>query len=268
MAIVSGGTNQSLPQTEMEVEGVIPNWADPAIKNADAMPNQYFQFFDNKRYDADRHLYDALQTEAINQKGNPMMYYRISYDVNYDPLFGVDDIRRIERRFPIKAAFELPKQLENYGGFGLEGLDNFPMYVSKRHFAAASKYPTSGVALYPPELTANRTGNQSIEPRVGDLIKSEFNGIYYEVVDSGEEEEMFLEGKHTWTLTVQKMKDKKILLSAATSAAMDEISEVNDTPDTFDAKPYVDLETSAVLYDSSATGEESSNQDSLGGWFD
>ena len=79
-------------------------------------------------------LYKDLNMESINIHGTPMMYYAVSYDTAYDHLFGEDDDRRVARKFLIKARFELPKELEQYAKFGIEGLDNFPMFVSKKHF--------------------------------------------------------------------------------------------------------------------------------------
>jgi len=263
----SGSGQPTSPFIESDSEGTVANWTTSRISTIDPMPNQYFQFFQNKRYDADRGLYDVLLSEANNIHGNPMMYYRVTYDVNYDPLFGEDDVRRIERRFPVKAVFELPKQLELYAKFGIEGLDNFPMYVSKNHFAEASKYPTSGVALYPPAQQSQRNVYGALTPKVGDIIRCEFNGVYYEIIDVGEEDEMFLQGKHSWTFTVRTMLDQKLSLSADTSAAMTEITGVNDVDDYLDQSDYITNKKDDVLY-TSGSSEESSNQPGLGGWFD
>ena len=265
----SGDSETTIPLVETGGDGVVVAWADPAILNPDPMANKYFQFFENKAYDADRHLFDTLQAEAFNHQGNPCMYYKISYDTTYDPLFGVDDTRRIERRFPCKAVFELQKETENYGPFAIEGLDTFPMYVSKRHFEAASQYVTSGVKNYPPmtENDPKRNVYEAVVPVVGDIIRAEFNNRYYEIKDVGEEEEMFLQGKHSWTFIVEEMSDKRLLLNPDTSGAMGDIQDFQNIPDVFDSKPQVDIEKDDVLYDSSAAGDPDTNQDPLGGWF-
>jgi hypothetical protein len=230
----------------------------------DHSQNEFFHFQQNNSYDKERCLYDSLLSEGNNIYGTPMMYYVVSYDVSYDLLFGEDDDRRIERKFPIKAVFTLPEELEQYNPFGIQGLDNFPMNVSKKHFTQLSRNNNRS-RLFPVQNSSNLSAFGPIDPKAGDLIKSEYNDVFYEIIDVGEEKEMFLQAKHSWTLTVRVFTDEMLSLSADTSAAMTEISAVIDRNDVLSHNDYITSADDAVLYDPPST-EKDSSQSAFGGW--
>jgi len=263
----SGTGTPSIPPVEAGGLGVIPDYTPSGLKGANAMPNQFFNFHLNKRYDADRNLYDNLLTEAFNIHGNPMMYYRVAFDTSADKLYGEDDIREIERRFPIMAVFELPKEENMYGKYGLEELDNFEMHISKKHFSVASRYDTSGVSLFPVTNPVDVSATYpAIEPKVGDIIRAEYNNTYYELIEVKEEEEMFLQKKHSWKFIVRIMPDQNLSFSPITSGAMSEITSAMDQPDILDDSEHIDVIKDDVLYTSSV-GEETDNQDPIGDDF-
>ena len=239
-----------------------------AYENITPMPNSYFHFQANPDYDSDKELYRNLLAEGLNIYGTPMTYYVVTFDTSYDLLFGEDNNRRIARKFPIMARFDLPKEVDAYAKFGLENLDNFEMFVSKKHFSTASKYNTDGTSLYPPETATSATSAySSVRPKFGDIIKGDYNDIYYEVVDVGEEEEMFLQTKHSWRFLVRIFRDDKLSLSATTSANMTEISAVSDIDDIFEVNDYLTSASESIIY-TCASGEAPSQQNDINtGWF-
>ena len=240
--------------------------ATPVCPFADVshMPNDFFHFHDNSSYDNDRMLYKDLNMEGLNIYGTPLTYYVVSYDTTYDPLFGEDDDRRIARKFPIKAQFQIPPELELYAGQGIEGLDNFTMFVSKKHFEHFSQYDNDST-MFPVAWPEDTSAYSAYTPKAGDILKSEYNNLFYEVLDIGEEEEMFLQKKHTWIFTVRPFRDEHLSLSASTSATMTEISAHLGADDIMDHNDYITSAEEDVLYDPSAT-ETSSSQDDLDGW--
>jgi len=265
--LTSGIGTPETPATEGFGVGTVPNYTPEGLAGATSMPNQYFNFFQNKRYDADRNLYENLLTEGFNIQGNPCMYYVVNYDTSADQLFGEDDLRPIERRFPIMAFFELPKEENLYGKFGLEELDNFEMHVSKKHFQTASQYETSGVSLFPVTPPADVSGVYPIvEPKQGDLLRAEYNNTYYEILEVKQEEEMFLQVKHAWRFIVRIMSDQNLTFSSATSGAMSQITSAMDQPDIMDDSSHIDDIKDNVLY-TSGVGEESNMQDPIGDDF-
>ena len=233
----------------------------------ECLPNEYFQFSENSEYDNDSMLFDDIQMEHNNIYGNPMIYYVTTFDTSYDKLFGEDNNRVIIRKFPVKASFELPKEEENYSTFGIEGLDNFRMYISKKHFEYFSKYDGDSEATMYPVYSGNKiSAFDSTRPKVGDIIQSEHNTMYYEIIDVGEEEEMFLQRKHSWTLTVRQLKNEHLSLSASTSATMTDIyNEVLNKEDITRLNDYISSADDNVLYTSSV-GEELDTTNPLNGW--
>lgn len=230
------------------------------------MPNKYQQFEQNAAYNKDRLVFEVAMSDMNNIYGTPMMYYVVSHDETYDPLFGEDDDRKIERRFPIKAVFELPKELDQLAKFGIEGLDNFVMYVSKQHFQHASQYATSGHQLYPVTSAAGTSATYGTYiPRSGDILRSEYNNKYYEILDIGEQDEMFLQREHSYTLTVRTVVYEHIGLSATTSAAMTELISAVNRPDRLDHSDYISSADDDVLY-VPESGESSTTIDPLSGW--
>jgi hypothetical protein len=227
--------------------------------------NDYFHFLQNKSYNNDRCLYDVLLSEGNNIYGTPMTYYVVTYNKTYDPLFGEDSNRKIERKFPVKAVYQLPKELEQYAKFGIEGLDTFPMYVSKKHFQQASKYSSSGTTLYPPTSGINTSAHGEYIPHAGDIIKANYTNLLYEIIDIGEEEEMFLQKKHTWVMTVRTFRNERLSLSATTSASMGELSASIGSTDIMSHNDYITSAESKVLYTDNGT-EKNSNQSELDGW--
>ncbi|MFW6272689.1 MAG: hypothetical protein ACOC2U_02780 [bacterium] len=205
-----------------------------------------FFYKQGSEYNSDSTLYDLLLTESFNKNGLPLVYYVSTYDTNYDKIFGEDNDRRFERKFNCMCYTpDLPKEEQIWTQFGIEGLDNFQLFISQRHFKVVS---------------------DDYVPKVGDVIYTKYNNRYYEINDVGQEDNMFLQRKHTWTLTVAPFKDNNVSLNPATSATMqDDIGEItNQDDDLFNISDYVDNEKDDILYDPSDT--EETPDDIWGSW--
>ena len=200
-------------------------------------------------YNSERELYDLLLTEAYNKSGTCMTYHVTDYDTTKDQFFGEDTDRHVLRSFDIMAHGELPQEEALWSKFGIEGLDNFQIFVAKRHFQAASSQGSYSATV----------------PRIGDMIHMNHNNRIYDVVDVGQEEEQFLQGKHTWVITLTPHKDTHVALSADTSATMGDISAAtNQTSDEYDISDFIESEVSAVEYNTS--GETDSPSTIWGDW--
>lgn len=191
-------------------------------------------------YGNEQDLYDSLLTEGYNKRGVPCEYYLSTYDTNYNKIFGEDGNRYFTRSFPVMSYYELPKELELWSKFGIEGLDNFQMSISKRHFSAACQ----------------ADGSEYVKPKVGDVIKANYNGRFYEVIDVGEEEEVFLQKKHTWILTVSVFRDEHVKISQSLSA--DLIADVTNQPtDIFDLSATIEEKNEDIKFDDPPTQQNS-----------
>ncbi len=208
--------------------------------------NDYFNF--DTDYTADKRLYKLLLTEAYNKHGNCLTYYVSTYDTTYDQIYGEDVNRHYTRYFSIMGYYQLPVEDEMWTQYGIEGMDNFKVFVSKRHFETASR--------------DNNTADSYI-PKVGDILKASYNGIIYEIIDVGEEEEMFLREKHTWEFTVRPFRDNNVSLSGDTVDTI--LSAYTDqATDMFDVSAVVAEEKDEFLYNAPST--EESIDDIWGEW--
>lgn len=257
--MTSGTGTPSIPEVELGGQGVVHDY-NPLGEDY-YTPNEFFQFHQNKRYDADRNLYKNILAESLNIYGTPMMYYVVSYNTEHDPIFGEDNDRRVARKFPFKAKFELPQEEDTFEKFGLEDLDNFEMFVSQKHFETMSQYDTTNdVHIYPATNNVAKTSAYpAYTPMRGDLIRAEYNDTYYEIVGVYQQEEMFLQDKHTWKFIVRVLKDETLNLSATTSASMTDISAVTNVTDVLEVNDDVDVLDDDILYTSGA-GEEPTNE--------
>lgn len=189
--------------------------------------NQFFNHL-NPNYNNERMLYDLLVNEAYSLHGVCMDFYIVSFNTNYDKLFGEDNNRRFIRRFSFMGMFELPKETKNFTTMGIGWTDIFHIHVSKRHFNYASCLDVNKVSAYMP-----------YEPHEGDILNTNYNNTYYEIISVKSEEEQFLQGKHTWDLIVKVIRDKSLSYSPDTSATMVDISKYNDKSDLFDIGKFI-----------------------------
>jgi hypothetical protein len=162
----------------------------------DFMPNEMFKKTGNL-YDNERELYSILQMESFNIKGTPVEYLAISYDVEYNKIWGEDNDRNYLSAFDVMAYYELPQETEMWTKYSIEGIDVFHMFINKLHFNKIS----GGSGIFPLD------GGYS--PKIGDLIRSVYNNFYYEIVNVNHTEEMFLQFKHSWDLIVKPFKNER-----------------------------------------------------------
>jgi hypothetical protein len=209
------------------------------------LPDYSYFVKTSPQYENEKHLYDLLLAESYNKMGIRGQYYITTYDTTADKIYGEDGNRRFTRKFDIMVYYELPKELELWSKFGIEGLDNFKMFVSKLHYKAAR---TNGNNVYD-------------VPRVGDVINIVYNNRYYEIIDISEEEEIFLQRKHSWTLTVQVFKDDHMSLDSSLSA--DDLSQYINQNDIFDLSATIDNKKTDILYKPPITEV---NEDPLANW--
>jgi hypothetical protein len=225
------------------------------------IPNQYITKCGTSNYagsvgsyNNERELFDVLVTEAYNKHGVCMEYYITTFDKNYDRIFGEDNDKRFTRFFKVMGSFKLPREEKLWTKFGIEGMDQFSMYISKRHFWEASQY----------DSTQTVKNAAPYVPKAGDYIVSKYNKYAYEVVEVKDEEMMYLHSKqHIWELLVKPFKDEHIVTTSLTSASdMADISNQND--DKFNISNVIDQKKGDINY--TPKGTEITKQDYFGNW--
>ncbi len=202
-----------------------------------SLPNSYFVKV-TSAYDNERELYDVLQMEGYNQRGVDLTYYPVSASTQADNIFGEDTNPVIVRRFDIRAHYELPAENKIYSLYGMTGLDLVFIHVNKLHYEYTSQFSSSGTSgVYDPYL-----------PKIGDLLRAHYNSKYYEIMMVKEEEEMFLQGKHSWLLVVKEMRDKNYIVSNELISLADDIVNNTNQTDILSVNSAVETEKIDILY--------------------
>lgn len=229
----------------------------------DPMPNGWIQKA-TFAYNNERELYEVLQMEAFNNYGVQMVYYPVT--TSADKIFGEDNNRVIARRFEFMSYYELSPENKRLGIMGITGEDDFPIYISITHFNYVSTFDsfgTSGIyALY--------------TPHIGDIIFSKYNHEFYVVKMVRAEDNIFLQGKHTYTIQLELYKNKSYRyseeLKQANLLGTDQMftylygsTSATSENDLFDMKDVINLEKINILYTSAS--EECPPKDPFNNWW-
>lgn len=226
---------------EVQDQTPVPTATSGYYRTYDSMPNNYITKCTGPKYNNERELYDLLITEAYNKHGVCMTYYITTYDINYDRIFGEDNDRRFVRKFNFMAFFTLPREEKLWNKFGIAGMDQFSIFVSKRHFKIASRYNFD-------QTSAN--AYDSYIPQVGDIIMSDYAKYVYEIVEVKEEVGMYLLSKqHVWEFIVKPFRDERIVIPPDVSATMPEMTKyANRSTDIFDNRTIIDSKKDSIKY--------------------
>ena len=215
--------------------------------------NTYFNHF-NSNYNNERFLYDLMITEAYNKHGVCCSYYIVSYNTNHDRIFGEDNNRRVERKFSVMTYFDLPYETKTFTNQGIGWSDIFHVFVSMKHFQTASTLDTSGVPTYPTYI-----------PRVGDILLTEYNNVFYEIISVKNQVEQFLQHQHAWDLVVKVIRDTSLSFNPSTSATTQDLSEYMNKSDLFDIGSFINENKGPVKYNLTST--ECGVKDPFNDWW-
>jgi hypothetical protein len=220
----------------------------PNYDAADVMPNSWIRKRGGQDYSGEKKLFRGLITEAYNKLGTDVSYFIISYDTQYDRIWGEDDDRRFVRRFDVMCWFPLASEEKMWTKFAIEGIDNFSMYISKEHFSAASTYGHN--------LVAGNIGPNTYSayyPKAGDILMSNYNEYIYEVLTVKENAFQALIDKHyCWELILKPFRNRGMMLESSTSASMAadvDIAKYVNANSIFDISSVIASAASAVEYD-------------------
>lgn len=163
------------------------------------LPNNFFVKC-TSGYDNERYLYDVLEMEGYNKFGVQMTYYPVN--ISADPLYQENNTKVITRKFDYMGYYELPNESRNISILGIVGTDNFKIFTNYIHFNFVStfdSFETSGV--YPSYL-----------PKIGDLVFAKYNHQFYRINMVKKEDNIHLQGKHTYTFFVDNFRDQNYLV--------------------------------------------------------
>jgi len=193
------------------------------------------------RYNNERELYDLFLTEVYNKHGVCLIYYVTTYNTAGNKIFGEDNNRSFVRKFEFMGFYMLPREEKLWNKFGIAGMDQFSIYVAKRHYRTASTYDYEGISA---------GSYSSYIPQIGDIIMADYDKYIYEIVEVKEEVGMYLLSKqHVWELIVKPFRDEKISVPASISATMPEMLKyANLKTDIYNTSAAVDTAKVPVNY--------------------
>lgn len=209
------------------------------------LPNGYFTKCDTA-YDREREMFQYMQMEAYNTFGVPCHYYKVSYDGEYDGIWGeCNDRAVVDYWSNVNTWFELPRENKTWNKWEFKDLNNFIMYCSKLHF----DHVTSGYI-----------------PQMGDLIQSNYDGKIYEIVEIKEEEGMFLiDKRYTWEFYVKPFEMEQIRVSGTVSGSpLSAYSPANMRTDLLDITNDIDARKEEFIY--KPKDVEQPNKDPFAQW--
>lgn len=192
-----------------------------------AEENPYFSVWSDCK-ESERNFFDRTSTELINLHGVDCTYYHSDYNTENNKLMGEDNDYMYVRKFPIKAMFELPVDQRRATLAGLEVDDKVEVKITIDHFKAASTFDYVSQEYYI---------NDSIAPKQSDLIKFDYNGVYYEVLSAKKSFDNFLQGTHVWRLMITPYVQNK--QSVSTDIKQDEIRRIVSSQDIFDTTDLI-----------------------------
>lgn len=181
----------------------------------------------SNKYEPERELVSMLAMEAWNSFGVKIIFYKTTYDVKRDRVWGEDGDRYVTDAWDVMSYFQLPKENKVWSKFGIEGVNDFSMYVSKEHF---------------------RSETDDYIPQVGDLVLSVYNNKLYEITEIKEEAPMFMLSKqYAWEFIVRKAKiENELSISPSLSASP--IADFYKVDDIFNIDTQVDIEKEDIRY--------------------
>jgi hypothetical protein len=173
-----------------------------------------------------------------------MTYYVVSYDTQYDKIYGEDNDRRFIRKFDIMCYFPLQTEEKQWTSMGIVGIDNFSVFASKDHFRTASTYGNTlapgnvGKGTYPIYI-----------PKTSDVLQSKFNGYFYEIVTVKEESMMVhLSKGYTWEFIIKPYMDEHHSFDAGAGKSLDNIKPYVDANDIFKVNSEAQVAAVADAY--------------------
>lgn len=144
-----------------------------SVANTDWTKERYFDSTSDC-YGSEVALLSSLTSEAYNTYGFKVQYFVKKVDTKRDPLFAEDPLENVERRFALTMYAEnTPNMQKQYELQGMVYTEIISCMCSIAHFNEASRIDfEDGQVKFP-----------SYVPKIGDIIWSAYNGIYYEVIN-------------------------------------------------------------------------------------
>lgn len=196
---------------EAVVEVAVEEAFTATFKQCANSVNSWFNT-NNPCYDNEKKLFSKLTSEALDNFGVRCDWYVVDYSLENERTFGEDNDRYVVANFPLKLYFESPPDSRNYTQFGIEGTDNFKAYIGQMAFASYSK----------------KYYGRDYKPMQGDIVRTQLDGLFYEVVSVLGTNSQFLNTQHSWEITLKPWENGLIKYKSEVGVKNEEIKQTLD----------------------------------------
>lgn len=196
-------------------------------------------------YDGERELLQTLNQESILKFGNPITYYRLTYNEDIDDvdyILGENNNRQVYDYWEdIMVWYKISRENRMWTKFGIESSDTFKVKVPKAHFL----YKTDGYF-----------------PQVGDIFIEQASDRIFEVLsrDESEESKAYLQSqKYNWEIVVQAYTKQEFLdfSDKCTTSKLYELMQ--NKIDVLDVTEKINSKKERVIYKPTITEQASQN---------
>jgi len=198
------------------------------------MTIQEWELLDFVEGEPEHDLFESINSEFNDIAGFPIHYYiKQDEDDDIDYLYGEDSVSGYSNEYRTKIIYEPSEETSVLNVFGFSSGDeiSFAM-ITKKVF-------TRDVAI--------ESGNSSISPMVGDVIRTLWNNKLYELTEVGSEQKVFQGKKMIWEFILKPYRSAEESVSENDmlfddSSGVDDFPEINETTTTESLSAYGDNE--------------------------
>ncbi len=182
-----------------------------------------------ERYDKERSILGQQLSEYVNMYGFTVNFYDVTYNKNYDRIWGEDGDRTITSETPMKAYYDLNsiQDVFIWDKWGMDNMNDFSIFIPKAIF----------------EFNATQS-----RPQTGDLVWLTQHRELYSIVDVKDTSTLFLMSKqYIWEIVLSKA---TIEPNAALSDDLQDsvIAKFFNTDDIFDISKDVETLVDPIIY--------------------
>lgn len=183
-------------------------------------------------YDGLRETYQLLTDDYILKFGVPTQYYYVSYNEDYDRIWGEDNNRYVLKVWDnVMCWYKMQRDNQFWNKFGKDNQIKFTMYIPKKHFESV----TDGYI-----------------PQAGDLFIENSTGRIMEILDrtEGGDDASWLQSKrYLWEIDVVVYNRVERLGFADETKNSLLAKLINTNVDRYDVTNDIDNKKESVLYD-------------------
>jgi|WetSurMetagenome_2_1015567.scaffolds.fasta_scaffold05768_10 hypothetical protein len=140
---------------------------------------------DNSEFNSEQNLFESLIIESNDIFGIPILYYPLKFDITEtDKIYGEDSNDQFTGPYATKLWHKPHDEINLVDAFGIinnESLEDLSI----------------------PKFTFARDVSSTEEPKIGDVFKFIYNGVYYEITRVHKEEDVFLTKKMSYNISAK-----------------------------------------------------------------